>query len=208
MNGVVAWERVGRDRYDVKFPCPFVQKRLFNYFADDLFGQMVRVHDPFADLSDTITEDSLNVENLLRRYGVYLRENSEWLLKGVPRRADMRPYEAVYHFSLYMYLSRFLRHHDGRVWPEFPTGNGKVDLSIEYAGRVYGLEVKSFASAYEYRKSLGQAARYGKRLGLEEITLAFFVETIDETNRAKYEVVYEDEETGVTVMVVFVETGT
>ncbi|MEA3458659.1 MAG: ATP-binding protein, partial [Candidatus Thermoplasmatota archaeon] len=206
MNGVVAWERGARGQYYVKFPSPFVQKRLFNYFTDDLFEQMERVYEPFTDLSDTITEDSLSVENLLRRYGAYLRENREWLLKDAPRRADLRPYEAVYHFGLYMYLSRFLQHHDGQVWPEFPTGNGKIDLRIEHAGRVYGLEVKSFASVYEYRKALGQAARYGKELELEEITLAFFVETIDDASRAKYEVVYDDADTGVTVTVVFVAT--
>ena len=39
------------------------------------------------------------------------------------------------------------------------------------------------------------------------MTLAFFVETIDETNRAKYEAVYEDKATGVTVRPVFVVTG-
>jgi hypothetical protein len=185
-----------------------VQKRLFNYFAYDLFRDVGRVYKPFEDLDDIITEHSLHVENLLRRYEVYLRENRDWLLKDAPRRkTDLRPYEAVYHFNLYMYLSRFFQHRDGQVWPEFPTGNGKLDLFIRYAGRVYGLEVKSFVNAYEYREALRQAARYGRQLGLTEMTLAFFVEAVDETNRARYEVVYEDEETGVTVTPVFVATG-
>jgi hypothetical protein len=87
------------------------------------------------------------------------------------------------------------------------TGNGKLDLLIRYAGRVYGLEVKSFVSAYEYRKALRQAARYGKQLGLDEMTLAFFVEAVDDANRARYEAIYEDEETGVTVRPAFVATG-
>ena len=208
LNGVIDWEQESPTEGYVKFSSPLVQKRLFNYFSRTLFRGMGRPHDPFDDLGDTITEDSLNVKNLLRRYGAYLRENNEWLLKGVPRRADLRPYEAVYHFGLYTYLGKFLQRHHGQVWPEFPTGNGKVDLIIKHAGQVYGLEVKSFASAYEYREALGQAARYGQQLGLEEITLAFFVETVDETNRARYEVVYEDQDTGVTVTVVFVETGT
>jgi hypothetical protein len=129
-------------------------------------------------------------------------------LKGVPRRkTDMRPYEAVYHFNLYLYLATFLRHRGGQVIPEFPTGNGKLDLLIRYAGQVYGLEVKSYLDSYEYRNALRQAARYGRALGMKEMTLVFFVEAIDEENRARYEVVYEDEETGVTVRPVFVATG-
>ena len=195
------------DATPAKFACPFIQRRLFSHFTGDLFGQMGRVHEPSADLSDTITQSSLNVENLLRRYETYLRENRDWLLKDTPRRADLRPYEVVYHFNLYRYLASFLQGHGGRMWPEFPTGNGKVDLIIRYAGKTYGVEVKSFSTQYEYREALRQAARYGERLELEEITLAFFVEYVDETNRARYEVAYEDEETGVTVRPVFVETG-
>jgi archaellum component FlaF (FlaF/FlaG flagellin family) len=37
--------------------------------------------------------------------------------------------------------------------------------------------------------------------------MAFFVEAVDDANRARYEVVYEDEATGVEVTPVFVATG-
>jgi hypothetical protein len=43
--------------------------------------------------------------------------------------------------------------------------------------------------------------------GLAEITLAFFVEQVDDANRTKYEAVYVDAETGVRVAPVFVQTG-
>lgn len=47
----------------------------------------------------------LELKNLLRRYETYWRQNRTWLLRDVPRRAsDLRVYEAVYHFNLYMYL--------------------------------------------------------------------------------------------------------
>ena len=42
---------------------------------------------------------------------------------------------------------------------------------------------------------------------LKEISLIFFVESIDDDSRAKYETDFEDNETGVKVMPVFVETG-
>ncbi|MFQ5616458.1 MAG: hypothetical protein ACE5GO_08370, partial [Anaerolineales bacterium] len=207
LNGVIDLERTTKTTRHVKFACPFVQKRLFNYFSDELFLGMSRVYAPFESLEDTITEDSLDVANLLRRYERYLKMNHSWLLKDAPRRADLRIHEAVYHFNLYMYLKSFLQGYDGQVFPEFPTGNGKIDLIIRYSGRVYGLELKSYTSHRKYRAALPKAARYGRQLGLDEITLAFFVEVIDETNREKYEAIYHDDETGVTVRPVFVATG-
>jgi hypothetical protein len=208
LNGVVDWEQVGPTERRVKFPSPFVQKRLFNYFARTLFREPGQPYAPFEDLSDTISETALYVKPLLRRYEAYLRENRGWLLRDVPRRVtDLRPYEAVYHFSLYAYLERFLQRRGGQVLPEFPTGNGKVDLLIRYAGRVHGIEVKSFVDAYTYGESLGQAARYAQQLGLMEIVLALFVEAVDDANRGRYEATYQDAATGVTVTPVFVETG-
>jgi hypothetical protein len=73
---------------------------------------------------------------------------------------------------------------------------------------MYGIEVKSFSTQYAYRQALRQVARYGQSLGLREMTLALFVEAVDDANRAKYEALYQDEGTGVTVRPVFVETGT
>ncbi len=205
LNGVIDWVEVSPDEYHVRFPSPFVQKRLFHAFASEIAPEGSRLYDPFADLSDTITEDTLFVPALLRRAETYFRENRGWLFRNAPRRADMRLYEAVYHFNLYVYLRDFMRRR-GQVWPEFPTGNGKVDLMIRYAGRLYAIEVKSFTDAYAYREALGQAAHYAQQLGLTEITLALFIDTpVDDANRAKYEAIYVDIETGVTVQPVFVE---
>lgn len=207
MNGVIDQEAPGQMNNSVKFACPFVQKRLFNYFADELFHYMGKIFQPFENLDDTVTDENLNIRNLMRRYERHLRVNREWLLKDAPRRADLRIYEAVYHFNLYMYLYHFLEGFGGRVYPEFPTGNGKIDLIITYSGKTYGIEVKSYTTHKEYQDALTQAARYGKQLGLPEISLVIFVEYIDETNRNTYEVDYVDKDTGATVRPIFVETG-
>jgi len=207
LNGVVDWEWGSATIPQVKFPCPFVQKRLFSHFAGELFRESGRLYDPFEDLSDTITDTSLDVCNLLRRYERYPQQNRAWLLKDAPRRADLRIYEAVYHFNLFVYLRRFLDGYGGFAYPEFPTGNGKVDILMRYAGQFYGLEVKSYRTPRQYREALQQAARYGRQLGLTEITLAFFVERVDDASRQKYEARYTDEETGVAVTPVFVATG-
>ncbi|NIM15411.1 MAG: AAA family ATPase [Candidatus Aminicenantes bacterium] len=208
MNGVIDREKETRTRYYVKFASPFVQKRLFNYFSRELFRYMGKLYDSFDDpYDDIITETHLDIRNLLRRYETYLKKNREWLLKDAPHRADLRIFEAVYHFNLFSYLKQFLGAEGGSVNPEFPTGNGKVDLIITYAGQQYGIEVKSFTTRGNYRHSLEQAAKYGKQLGLAEIFLVFFVDAIDKENRGKYEKDYLDEAAGITVVPIFVETG-
>jgi len=208
LNGVIDYEQVG-DNYFAKFPSPLIQKRLFNYFAREIFPRLGQLYDPFADLQDTITSTTLNLPRLLQRYESYLQQHATRLFKDAPRRADdFRVYEAVYHFNLYMYLIRFLESYPAQVHPEFPTGNGKIDLLIRYAGQRYGMEVKRFANRREYEKALIQAADYARQLGLPSILLVMFIDAVDDDNRRKFEATYTDAVTGVTVTPQFVVTGT
>ena len=105
-----------------------------------------------------------------------------------------------------MWLARFLQRTGGRVYPEFPTGNGQIDLLIRYQEQRYGLEPKSFRSDFEYRAALEQSARYARQLQLTTITVVFFVEAVDDETRALYETPYQDVATGVTVEPVLVTT--
>ncbi|MGB0388455.1 MAG: AAA-like domain-containing protein [Ardenticatenaceae bacterium] len=211
MNGVVDQE-VARTPHEtrryLKFPSPFVQKRLFHYFSRLLTPHVGQLHPPFEDLSDIVSDNHLNIKKLMALYERYLRKNQAWLFRDAPRRTtDLRIFEAVYHFNLYMYLSSFLQPQGGLVYPEFPTGNGQIDLIIKIAGQKYGLEVKSYANETAYQKGITQAAKYGKQLELPEISLIFFVEAIDDANRQKYEITKVDEETGVRVEAIFVATS-
>ncbi|MCP4579459.1 MAG: hypothetical protein GY846_24570, partial [Deltaproteobacteria bacterium] len=114
MNGAVDKEKTGKKGQYLKFSCPFVQKRLFNYFSHDLFKYMGTLHEPFEDLSDSITETGLNIPNLMKRHQEHLKKNRAWLLKDAPRRSDLKLYEAVYHFNLYMFLQEFSQSFKGR----------------------------------------------------------------------------------------------
>ena len=80
----------------------------------------------------------------------------------------MRLYEAFFHFNLYAWLNSFLKSPGGRVFPEFPTGNGKIDLVLHYKEKRFGLELKSFTNLRDYKEALGKAAKYGKQLNLTE----------------------------------------
>ena len=210
MNGVIDVKEVSLRENYIKFACPYIQKRLFNYFGRELFREdMDYLSDPFEDVSDTITENKLNIRRLLQRYEQYLQTNQEQILKNAPRRQnDLRVYEAVFHFHLYFYLVSFLGSYDGQVQPEFPTGNGTIDLLIRHAGQLFGLELKSFANQPAYRKALIQSAKYGKQLKVSEIWLVFFIEKVDKTNCKKFEKDYLDSETGVVVHPQFVEINT
>lgn len=207
LNGVVTIAETSETLL-TKFASPFVQKRLFYYFARELFPNVGTLYDPFADLSDTITNEMLHLPNLLRRYEAYLQANRHWLFKNAPRRStDERIFEAVYHFNLYRYLADFLEGYEAHLYPEFPTGNGKVDLLIRHYNRLYALEVKSFVNRREYQKALGQAAAYAQRLQLTEIVLILFVEYASEEHRRDFETPYVDSTTGVIVQPVLVATG-
>jgi Holliday junction resolvase-like predicted endonuclease len=208
MNGITDIEE---DRENMtlytRFSCPFVQKRLFNYFSNEIFDRLGRLVDPFENMDDAITEDNLNIPNIINRYRKYLQENREWLFKEAPRRKDLRIFEAVFHFNLYRYLYDLLKIWKSHVFAEFPTGNGKVDILIKHGGTLYALEVKSFVNERAYKEALKQTAEYGKQLELKEMTLVFFVEKIDEENRKKFETCFvdDDEKGKITVKPVFVQ---
>ena len=206
MNGVVDIEK-DPEGFFVRFSSPFVQKRLFGYFSEELFEETGVLKEPFEDLSDVYTEHGLDIASLIRRFETYLKKNREWLLSDAPRRKDLRIYEAVFHFCLYRYLCDFLGTRYARVWPEFPAGNGKADLIVVYEEKNYALELKSFTDCRGFDEALVQAARYAKQLCLSEIVLVFFVEHIDEANREKYEKEYADPETDVRARTIFVATG-
>ena len=195
MNGVIDIEET--DDFYSKFSSPFVQKRLFNYFTRDLFSYIGKLYEPFEDVRHIVTQHRLDVKNLMRRYEQYLAKNHEWLFKETPRRSDLRICEAVFHFNLYEFLVRFLESYKTtRVWPEFPTGNGKVDIIIVHGGKRHALEVKSYKDEPGYRQALALAASYAVSLGLKKIHLAVFVESIPEEHRKKHETDWKDEDTG------------
>lgn len=211
MNGIISNEKGGDNRYYMRFASPFVQKRLFNYFSGEMFQEMGQLVEPFGQpgqsLDDVMTPEHLDIPVLMKLYQDYLTRNGHWLFKEVPRRADLRVYEAVFHFNLYSFLDRLLRSDKNQVLPEFPTGNGKVDLLVRYNDHSYAIELKSFTHRAAYREAIAQAARYGKQLNLKDIYLVTFVETIDDSTRQDYETPTTDPDTGVTIYPLFIQTG-
>lgn len=204
MNGVIDLDRERNEKGELEIYCkfanPFVQRRLFNYFARKMFDDLGLLVHPLDNMEDAVSENSLDIPNIIKRYKAYLKKNRDILFKDMPRRKkDMRLYEAVYHFSLYRYLYDLLVKRGISVIPEFPTGNGKIDVLLKYREKIYALELKSFRDMYDYRQGIEQAADYGRQLGLKEIVLLVFVELKEEETK---ELEQEIQETGVKVVVI------
>ena len=186
-NGIIDAERTTDDKgeplYICRFSSPFVQQRLYNALTGDLVGDRTPILplEILDDLADVFEGESLNAPALLERYKAYLtrleaKGIDPW--KEQPRRADLRLTEAVGHFHLYAWLQAAI----GRrciISPEFPTGNGKVDLHLRCGEKRAVIEVKSFVDLHELDKSRPRAAYYAATLGLARVTMALFVPTKD-----------------------------
>jgi hypothetical protein len=187
LNGVIGYstqtDTQGTVREICRFSSPFIQKCLFDALTSDVVGDSLPMSalEILDDLADVFA-DGLNLSALLTRYKAYLTRMKAMGLnpfKDQPRRADMHYTEAVGHFHLYAWLLAAV----GRrcvVSPEFPTGNGKVDIHLNCDEKKGIIEVKSFIDAMETRRAQGQAAAYAKSMGLNSVTLALFVPVEDD----------------------------
>lgn len=190
MHGLIEPETVRQANGELaefcRFSSPFIQDTLYHALSSDLVGDrlpMLALH-PLDDLADVFKPAAgFDLPALLRRYKEYLvrlkaKNLNPW--KEQPRRkTDAQLIEAVGHFHLYAWLQTAI----GRrcaVSPEFPTGNGRVDLHIRCGERRGIIEVKSFVDQYQAGQDRLQAARYGKRLSMDGVTLAVFVPIEDE----------------------------
>lgn len=211
MNGIIEPQVIANEASTVKFASPFVQKRLFNYFSRTIFKEMGKLTEVFYNVPEYLYPDRIDIPVVLNLYQSYLSKNRGWLFKDAPRRSDLRIYEAVFHFNLYAYLSQLLWDDKISIYPEFPTGNGKIDLLIRYTINnniiTHGIELKSFTNQPGYRDSLQQTALYGQQLGLREIFMVSFVDSIDEASQKKYQTPYIDPQNQVTVYPIFLQTG-
>ena len=188
LNGIIDFEsgidEKGEEIEICRFTSPFVQTCLYNALTYDLVGDRMPILalDPLDELEDVFAGEQLNLPALLRRYKDYLvrlkaKGLNPW--KEQPRRADMHLTEAVGHFHLYAWLQAAVVRRCV-ISPEFPTGNGKVDLHLRCEQMQGIIEVKSFIDASEAKRARVQAAEYAKGLGLDTVTIALFVPVEDE----------------------------
>jgi hypothetical protein len=188
MHGIITYaEDDDGSCHICRFSSPFIQTRLYNAFTGIIKKNQERsmiALEPLDTLDDVFNGPDLNIPALLSRYKNYLKrmkESGEELWKNQPRRkSDFHLTEAVGHFHLYHWLSMALRKRC-IIRPEFPTGNGKVDLHLLSKDDKKGLiEVKSFVNAYEVNESIIQAVKYASKTNHSSVSIALFAPFTDE----------------------------
>jgi len=168
------------------FSSPFIQHCLYHAFCEEIVSEQTPILplQPLDDLADVFTNTSLQLPALLQRYKDYLirlkaKGINPW--KKQPRqKTDFHLTESVGHFHLFVWLEAAI----GKqciVSPEFPTGNGEVDLHLRCGDKQGIIEVKSFVNTYEAKLARQQAAKYAKQLGMKQVTIAMFVPVDEET---------------------------
>jgi hypothetical protein len=193
LNGVIDKEEVvgeqGRMVEICRFSSPFIQRRLYNALTSDLMGERTPILalEPLDELDDVFGGANLDLPSLLERYKGYLRRLAT---KGLnpwmdqPRRGDLHHTEAVGHFHLYFWLRNAVEEYCV-VSPEFPTGNGRVDLHLKCREWTGIIEVKSYTNQAKLQRAIQQAAVYAAKLGLSAITVALFAPVEEESILAK-----------------------
>jgi len=188
LNGIiqehVIADQSGKKTWVCRFSCPFVQTCVFHALTLDIIGDRLPILaiEPLDSLNDVFEKNEIDIPALLERYKNYLKrlkakEINPW--KDQPRRSDLHITEAVGHFHLYAWLEAAIGS-QCLISPEFPTGNGKVDLRIKCSEKTGIIEIKSFIDLARLRQAEIQAAGYGKQTGVNAVTLALFVPVEDE----------------------------
>ncbi len=182
----------GELREICRFSSPFIQDCLYSALSTDLMGHKVPILplDPLDELTDVFETDypgGLDLPALLQRYKDFLirlkaKGLNPW--QDQPRRKDLHLTEAVGHFHLFAWLKEAVGG-ECVVSPEFPTGNGKVDLHLRWGDKQGLIEVKSFERLSVLKKDQLRAADYARSMGLTAVTMAVFVPVEDETVLAK-----------------------
>jgi hypothetical protein len=178
IDSVVGVDSKGDTKEFCRFSSPFVQDCIYSALGMEMQRSMpILPLDPLDDLADALDGPKLNLPALLNRYQDYLKRlkaGGFQLCENQPLRVDLRIREAIGHFHLYAWLYNALGR-ECTVTPEFPTGNGQVDLHIWCAGKRGIIETKSFTSLRDLKFSKKQASAYASSLGLDSVTLAVFI---------------------------------
>jgi len=186
LNGIIDYTDLIENNQKKKvciFSSPFIQQRLYYALTKDFFGDRLPTYAlPLGDDLSDVFEAGLNLERLIPRYKNYLKRLKAKNIspfRDFPKRSDLNIYEAGGHFHLYHWLMNVL----GKICqivPEFPTGNGRVDLHIRCKEQEGIIEVKSFRDMASLKQGKLQAAHYAQKLGINKVVIVVFVHGVEE----------------------------
>jgi hypothetical protein len=189
LHGIITSETIRRTNGELaeicSFSSPFIQTCLYHALSAEVLNKRraVLALPPLDDLGDVFSGPQLDLPALLQRYKEHLhrlREQGMNPWKEQPRRrSDLHLTEAVGHFHLFSWLQEAVDEYC-IVSPEFPPGNGRVDIHLRCGEQRGIIEVKSFVRRSRLVSDKRQAAEYAGRLGLDRVTVALFVPALEE----------------------------
>ncbi len=189
LHGIITSKTVRKNSGELaeicSFASPFIQICLYYSLSTEILNERkpILALPPLDDLADVFSGPQLDLPALLQRYKDYLHRLkgqgvNPW--KEQPRRrTDLHLTEAVGHFHLFSWLQEAVTRRCV-VSPEFPTGNGRVDIHLRCDKQRGIIEVKSFTDRYQITEDQKQAAEYATKLGLDRVTIALFIPVLEE----------------------------
>ena len=124
--------------------------------------------DSDLDFSDYVTAaGKINLRGALANFRGFIARVGYRILE-VPE----SPKEFVATYLLYSYLDYLVREIGGYMYPEVPTGRGRMDLMILYRGEKYIIEIKIWGGQKRYQAGKHQLARY---LDLEQVEEGYYL---------------------------------
>jgi hypothetical protein len=129
-------------------------------------------------------DGALDMEALMREFQKFWRKHADlWEQKS-------NYTEAFPHLLLMAFLQRVLNG-GGQIEREYAAGRGRMDLCVEYRGRMYVIEIKlirDYTTPEEVmEEGLEQIRRYGDRLGGDPPAYLVIFDRREKTKKAPWE---------------------
>jgi len=210
VNGAIDREVIkseGKIYTYIKFANPIYQKKIYNCFKPDFGGESARYFEPDEPLQKYYQDEkkeALNLFEIVQNYQRYVNRRGSQAFRHARERADGTKVEAAYHYSLDAYLNSAVYSLGGATFVEFPTGNGKTDIFVQYKNQRSVIEIKNYQNPAQVEQGKQQLARYAKTEGLCEAYLVIFTEVHP---RDRLDVHAEEKIDGITIRSVLVNVN-
>jgi len=128
---------------------------------------------PNSDLPKYVIDGKININNLLKDFQSFWRENSEIIWDELYEEGLREYKEASPHLVLQAFLQRVING-GGNISREMALGKKRADICIEWEGQKYPIEIKILRNSNSISDGLAQTLEYVERCGTERGWLVVF----------------------------------
>jgi len=137
---------------------PIYQSIVIDAFKPGENGLEGRYLPEDTSFAECVTPDGIiQMESLLKNFCDFIQRIGFRILE-IPQ----TPHEFVGQYLLIGYLDMFVRQIGADIYPEVPTGRGRMDIILLFSGRKYIIETKLFYGEKQYQTGKRQLAEYLK----------------------------------------------